>query len=67
MSTSRSDVYFRLVLLDYDVELCSSVGHGHAVIPAYTLHTNSRAPTAPTAPTAAAVVDNKEPLTDTGL
>ncbi|KAL3881172.1 hypothetical protein ACJMK2_027629 [Sinanodonta woodiana] len=35
MNTSKSDVYIKLVVLDHDEELASTIGKGHAVIPAF--------------------------------
>ena len=36
VNTSKGDVYIKLVLLDNDVEVASTTGKGHCVIPAYT-------------------------------
>ncbi|XP_076445485.1 androglobin-like [Babylonia areolata] len=45
VSTSRTDVYLRLCVMDDDQELTSATGKGHVVLPAVILHRDLQAPT----------------------
>lgn len=38
VNTSKPDVYIKLMVLDNEEEVISTVGKGHAVLPAYIFH-----------------------------